>query len=62
MGLVGTGLQFVQDGMYGRVPRRTRPALALVFQTLIALAERLQPAAGRRTNALVFALIAEKPA
>jgi SAM-dependent methyltransferase len=61
MGLAASGLQLFQDAAYGRVPRPLRPAFALVVQTLIALVDRVQGPESRRLNALVFALVAEKP-
>lgn len=62
MGLRATGLQFVQDSLYHRVPRRLRAPLALVFQGLIALADRGAPAGRHDGNALVYGVIARKPA
>jgi SAM-dependent methyltransferase len=61
MGLGATGLQLVQDAFYWRLPRRLRPVLALVLQGLIRLADRAEQPAARRLNALVFAVVAEKP-
>ncbi len=61
MGLAATGIQLVQDATYYRVPRLLRPLLALCLQTLITLADRLQGDVSRRLNALVFAVVAEKP-
>jgi SAM-dependent methyltransferase len=61
MGLAGTGLQLIQDAVWGRTPRRLRPLLALAIQSLIRLADRAQGDEARRMNALVFALVAEKP-
>jgi SAM-dependent methyltransferase len=61
MGLSATGLQLFQDAVYYNLPRPLRPALALVLQTLIRIADRLQSDESRRLNALVFALVAEKP-
>jgi SAM-dependent methyltransferase len=61
MGLGGTGLQLFQDSIHHRLPRRLRPALCAVLQRLIALVDRFEPAASRDANALVFAVIAEKP-
>jgi hypothetical protein len=61
MGLAATGLQFVQDAWYWRLPRPLRPVLALVLQSLIALADRLEPRSSRELNALVFALVARRP-
>jgi SAM-dependent methyltransferase len=62
IGLLPTGLQLAQDAIYWRLPRVLRPALALVMQTLIALADRLHADKSRAMNAQVFALVAEKPA
>lgn len=61
MGLAATGLQLVQDSIYPRFPALLRPGLALVLQTLIAVADRLEKRESRNLNALVFALIARKP-
>jgi SAM-dependent methyltransferase len=61
MGVTATGLQLVQDGWYWRLPRPLRPLLALVLQTLIRAADRLEPVSSRQLNALVFAVVAEKP-
>jgi len=61
MGLPATGLQFLQDGLLSRVPSRARPAFIAGFQTMIAFADRREPAERRDQNALVFALVAEKP-
>jgi SAM-dependent methyltransferase len=61
MGLGATGLQLVQDAVYWRLPRPLRPVLALVMQALIRVADRMQSPAGRRMNALVFALVATRP-
>lgn len=61
MGVTATGLQLVQDGWYWRLPRPLRPVLALVIQTLIKAADRLESPESRRLNALVFALVARKP-
>jgi len=58
MGLTATGLQLVQDAWYWRLPRMLRPALALALQSLIALADRLEPRASKDCNAMVFALVA----
>lgn len=61
MGLSAVGLQFAQDSVYHRLPRRLRAPVALVFQTLIALSDRLAPAGGQDGNALVFAIVAQRP-
>jgi SAM-dependent methyltransferase len=62
MGLTATGLQLVQDAWYWRMPGPLKHVWALVLQSLIKLAERLEPRSVRELNALVFALVAEKPA
>jgi len=62
MGLTATGFQFVQDGVLYRLPRRIRPAFAGAMQALVMLADRYESDEIRDRNALVFALIAEKPA
>lgn len=61
VGLVPTGLQLAQDGIYWRLPRLLRAPFALAMQTLIALADRLHGPRARAMNAQVFALVAEKP-
>lgn len=61
MGLTATGLQFVQDAIAYRLPRRLRPLLWAVAQRSIAWVDRREPVESRDANALVFALVAEKP-
>jgi SAM-dependent methyltransferase len=61
MGLAATGLQLFQDAVYWRLPRLVRDAFALVLQAGIAVTDRLQSSDSRRTNALVFALVARRP-
>jgi FkbM family methyltransferase len=61
MGLAATGIQLVQDAVYWKLPRPLRPVFALISQTLVKVADRLQGPEGKRSNALVFALVAEKP-
>jgi SAM-dependent methyltransferase len=61
MGLGASGLQLFQDAAYGRLPRLLRPVFALCVQAVIAVVDRLQGRESRRLNALVFALVAEKP-
>ncbi len=60
MGLGAVGLQFLQDSLYHRVHLRLRPAVALLFQSLIAVGDRLAPA-GANADALVHAVLAERP-
>jgi SAM-dependent methyltransferase len=61
MGLLATGLQLVQDAIYWRLPRPLAHMTALLLQTLIRLADRLDSDESRQMNALVFALVARKP-
>lgn len=62
MGLGATGLQFFQDAVLWKLPPPVRPPVALVMQALIGLVDRLQGDESKRMNALVFGLVAEKPA
>jgi len=61
MGLTATGLQLVQDAWYWRLPRPLRAPFALVLQSLIKLGDRLTPTDSRDRDALVFALVAQRP-
>jgi SAM-dependent methyltransferase len=60
VGLAASGLQFVQDSFYQRLPRRLRPLWALLFQTLARAADRIEPQVSRDYHALVFAVVAVK--
>lgn len=61
IGLLATGLQLTQDAIYWKLPRLLRAPFALVMQSLMVLADRLQSPESKRLNASVFALIARKP-
>jgi SAM-dependent methyltransferase len=61
MGLAATGIQLVQDAFHWRLPRRAQPVAARAMQGLARIADRAQSADERRLNALVFALVAERP-
>lgn len=61
MGLAATSVQLFQDAFYWRAPRWLRHPLALVLQGLATLLDRWEPRASRDMNAMVFALVAEKP-
>ena len=61
MGLAATGLQLFQDGIYWRLPPLVRPALALCLQSIARLADRFESAESRAANAMVFALVAQRP-
>jgi SAM-dependent methyltransferase len=61
VGMAATGLQLVQEAFYYRLPRRAAHLLALVVQTLARLADRAERRELRDMNAMVYALVAEKP-
>ena len=62
IGLAATGLQFLQDAIHYRLrSQRLRQLLALVFQSLMRLADRLESDESRQLNACVFAVVASKP-
>lgn len=61
MGLGATGLQLVQESLYYRLPRWPRTLLALCLQTLIRVADRFETPESRRLNALVLAVVAQRP-
>jgi SAM-dependent methyltransferase len=60
MSLGAVGLQFLQDSIYHRVHPRLRPAVAVLFQSMIAISDRLAPG-DAQWDALVHAVVAEKP-
>jgi SAM-dependent methyltransferase len=61
VGLAATGIQLLQDAVVYSLPRFLRKPFAFAMQALMGVADRYQGAESRRMNALVFALIAEKP-
>lgn len=61
IGLVPTGLQLVQDGIYWHLPRPLRPLFALVMQALIKFTDRLHGPQSREWNAQVYGVVARKP-
>lgn len=61
MGLAATGVQLIQDAFYYRVPGRLRHLLALVLQSLATFFDRIEPRVSKDMNAMVFAVVAEKP-
>ena len=61
VGLAATGVQLFQDAVVYSFPRPLRKPFAFFMQLLVAVADRLQGAESKRQNALVFALVAEKP-
>jgi SAM-dependent methyltransferase len=61
MGLAASGLQLVQDAFLFRLPGPLRRPVAYLMQRAIAAADRREPQESKDRNALVFALVAEKP-
>lgn len=61
MGLGASGLQLVQDAFLFRLPRVLRRPFAFVMQRVIAAVDRRESQESKDRNALVFALVAEKP-
>jgi SAM-dependent methyltransferase len=62
MGLASAALQLFQDGTIWKVPRVLKKAYALIFQGLIALADRFYTEELRIDNGLVLAVRAVKSA
>lgn len=62
MGLAATGVQLFQDGLFPRVPTRLRNLFTRLMQGLIAWCDRRETASTLANNALVFVVLAEKPA
>ena len=62
IGLAATGLQLVENAMYGRIRgERSRRLVGLAFHALMRVADHLESDDDRRLNACVFALVARKP-
>jgi SAM-dependent methyltransferase len=61
MGLGASGLQLAQDAFLFRLPRGLRRPFAYVMQSLIAAVDRHESQESKDRNALVFALVAERP-
>ena len=61
IGLGASGLQLFQDAFYYDLPRRIQPVFALVFQTLIAVVDRLPRQRPTHYDAQVFAVVARRP-
>jgi SAM-dependent methyltransferase len=62
VGLTATALQLFQDATLGQLPRWLQASYGLLLQSLIALCDRLHTDRSRSYNALLFAVLAEKPA
>lgn len=62
VGLLPTAIQLAGDALYWHVPQFARRPLVAIVELLMGVADRLHTDGGRRYNAQVYALIAEKPA
>lgn len=61
LGLAGAALQLLQSGLGRTTPRPLRPALVVVFQLMIKMADRFTSEESRRENGLVLGIRATKP-
>lgn len=62
MGLSATAIQLFQDATLGHLPQLLQTPYAVLLQSLIALCDRLHSDQSRSDNALVYIVVAEKPA
>lgn len=61
MGLGATGVQFFQDATAPKLPRKLQRPYCAVLQWLAATIDRFESDENRALNALVYAVIAQKP-
>lgn len=61
MGLGATGVQFFQDATAPKLPQKLRRVYCAVLQWLAATVDRFESDDNRALNALVYAVIAQKP-
>jgi SAM-dependent methyltransferase len=61
VGLTAVGIQFFQDGLWGRMPGRIRPWFTRLTQWLIAVVDKRETARMLENNALVYVITAVKP-
>ena len=61
LGLLPMAVQLAQDAVYWKLPRRLRPLLAGLMQTVIGFVDRRYTESSKRLNASVFVLVAQKP-
>jgi SAM-dependent methyltransferase len=61
VGLVAAALQLLQDGLRAHLPGLLHPPVVLMFQALIAIADRLSSERSKIHNALVFGVRAIRP-
>lgn len=61
MGLAASGLQLLQDAIINKLPKFIIPPIALVFQTLIWLFDKMHNQAQRNRDASLYIVVAQKP-
>ena len=61
VGLTASGLQLFHDGIAYRLRPRLERAFALLMNGAYSLADRFEPPWMKNLNALVFAIVAQKP-
>jgi SAM-dependent methyltransferase len=61
MGLAASGLQLLQDAIINKMPKFIIPPIALVFQTLIRIFDKMHSQAQRDRDASLYIVIAKKP-
>lgn len=60
LGLMPMGVQFFQDGLVRKLPKRLRNPACFIFQQLVLLADRFHSDADRAKDASIFAIVARK--
>ncbi len=61
MGLAASGLQLLQDAIINKLPKFIIPPIAIVFQTLICLFDKMHNQAQRNRDASLYIVVAQKP-
>lgn len=61
MGLAASGLQLLQDAIINKLPKFIIPPVALVFQTLIWLFDKMHNQTQRNRDASLYIVVAQKP-
>ncbi len=61
MGLAASGLQLFQDAIINKLPKFIIPPVALVFQTLIRLFDKIHTQAQKDRDASLYIVVAQKP-
>ncbi len=61
MGLAASGLQLLQDAIINKLPKFIIPPIAIIFQTLIWLLDKMHNQAQRNRDASLYIVVAQKP-